>query len=121
MNGFWKSRNPRIGAATNASAHRCSVRCRRRFACFARCSDVTPVDVDSTVVALTRLITTMSPSGLPVTGCGLPSKSAVYSQCVFWSVGLTAVAIPIYWLMRALKRSTPAAAAIPGAPPESAA
>src|SRR5262245_4724080 len=43
----------------------------------------------STVVALTRLRTTMSPSGLPVTGCGLPSKLAVYSQCVLAPVGLT--------------------------------
>jgi hypothetical protein len=51
------------------------------------------VYTDSTVVALTRLTTTMSPSGLPVTRCGVPSKAAVYSQCVFAPVGLT-VSIP---------------------------
>jgi APA family basic amino acid/polyamine antiporter len=38
-----------------------------------------------------------------------------------WSLGMTAVAIPIYWIMRAVKRSSPAAAADPAAPPESAA
>lgn len=38
-----------------------------------------------------------------------------------WSLGMTAVAIPIYWIMRAVKRSSPAAVASPAAPPESAA
>jgi APA family basic amino acid/polyamine antiporter len=38
-----------------------------------------------------------------------------------WSLGMTAVAIPIYLIMRAVNRSSPAAAANPAAPPESAA
>jgi APA family basic amino acid/polyamine antiporter len=42
-------------------------------------------------------------------------------EASLWSLGLTAVAIPIYLIMRAVKRSNPAAAASPAAPPESAA
>lgn len=38
-----------------------------------------------------------------------------------WSLGLTAVALPVYWLMRWVNRSSPAAAASPDALPESAA
>ena len=38
-----------------------------------------------------------------------------------WSLGMTAVAIPVYLLMRAARRSSPAAAAPPAASPESAA
>lgn len=38
-----------------------------------------------------------------------------------WSLGMTAVAIPVYLLMRAVNRSSPAAGATPAAPPESAA
>src|SRR5262245_46780024 len=35
------------------------------------------------VFGFVRLATTMSPSGLPVTGEGLPSKVAEYSQWIF--------------------------------------
>ena len=38
-----------------------------------------------------------------------------------WGLGMTAVAIPVYWLMRAANRSSRAAAATPAASPESAA
>jgi APA family basic amino acid/polyamine antiporter len=38
-----------------------------------------------------------------------------------WSFGMTAVAIPVYLIMRAVNRSSPAAAATPAAPPESGA
>lgn len=38
-----------------------------------------------------------------------------------WSLGMTAVAIPVYLVMRAANRSSPAVAASPAAPPESAA
>jgi APA family basic amino acid/polyamine antiporter len=38
-----------------------------------------------------------------------------------WSLGMTAVAIPIYWIMRWVNRSSPAAAARPAAPRGSAA
>ena len=38
-----------------------------------------------------------------------------------WSLGMTAAAIPVYLLMRAVNRSSPAAAASPAASPESAA
>jgi APA family basic amino acid/polyamine antiporter len=38
-----------------------------------------------------------------------------------WSLGMTAVAIPVYLLMRAAKNSSPAAGASPAAPPGSAA
>jgi APA family basic amino acid/polyamine antiporter len=38
-----------------------------------------------------------------------------------WSLGMTAVAIPVYWLMRRVNRSSPAAAGSPAASPGSAA
>jgi APA family basic amino acid/polyamine antiporter len=38
-----------------------------------------------------------------------------------WSLAMTAVAIPIYWIMRLVRRSSPAAAATPAASAESAA
>ena len=38
-----------------------------------------------------------------------------------WSLGMTAVAVPVYWLMRLASRSSPAAGASPAGSPESAA
>jgi APA family basic amino acid/polyamine antiporter len=43
------------------------------------------------------------------------------SREALWGLGMTAVAIPVYWLMRAVNRSSRAAAASPAASPESAA
>lgn len=42
-------------------------------------------------------------------------------QPTLWSLGLNAVAIPIYWLMRLANRSSPVAAETPAGSPESAA
>ena len=42
-------------------------------------------------------------------------------EASLWSLGMTAVAIPVYLIMRAVNRSSPAAAGLPAASPESAA